>query len=1084
VFQDAYTCLQLTNLLDSTLEIIAIRPEGAQDVDLLYADGREEYVQLKDEPSARYTMSSLCTVLQNFAVDLLEAGRSATLTFILVARSNNIDDAVGRFKEGKATEQDIKTVAKLLSKGTSGSPVPRCLAELSELECLSLTRQLLGQTRLGLGRGDEEDGMLSFEGYAHVKLAKHGITDLQNAFNTLKESLDKQSEFSRSDVDELLKRFAGSAAIDLFEKGHVEMLTDDALMCPVDPKHIQQFYLGAGVDWKVIGMQGDIERDQQGALIEMLREPSDKLRFVCIVAEPAAGKSTVARRVVANLHSQYGALVIRILDNEDADVWYRMADFSQRIRRPFYVLVDDLFRSPDVVRAIRELDSSLPITVLATSRSNEYRPSKLNDDVERVALTEPSREEKERILRKLGKSRSDLTPEQRRRLDATNQFLILMMEVKEGKKLDKIIEEILERLKQQDESAYRAYEYLCFSYRHSLSTPASLLERLDGNGRFYKLPERKTVERLVFYDDQRVGNVRVVGHPVIAEAAYNLIYEPKRSPINVLQEIVTTVKTADWAERRYIAHLLRILARKDSSFIRAEMLKFEPFMTQCLQSASSVSELYIWIQLYGNLGQYEAMEHCTNIALGCEPVTVADCNLILKFCRQRGRERDALTVLYKYVHEHPKAPGAWAAYLGLVERHGTDKEGNTAINETQSWFDSHPDDTYVRTTYLGLVERKGTVKQVDDVLRDTRRLDEHLKDTTVRAAYLGLVERKGTAKQVENVLRNTRKWLSKSLKDTNVRTAYMGLVERKGSDAQVEKLLKDTRKWLNLHSDYPHVHDRLIILLLTLHRVDEALVLAKTAIKVHLKDRNIATRYLGLMQDLLDEHRVRELYAQLINDYRQDIVIRNSYGRWLHHHGYMDEAESVFMVLVEEHPRSMNPRHSYGRLLLDMGRYEEAVEQFRRALVASHDKHQMAHDGLAKALCGLARIAEEEGNQSYANQYFDKAEQEYFNAIHWAEDSGESQAVFYTHLGWFHNNRHRWLNALAAFERAMFEDEDFYGNYWGKGHALVHTGDFRSAEDLLRTAIERAPDSLPMSALEEIHELLEQCRVAIEHLSN
>ena len=49
-FQDAYICLQLITLLDEEKGIIAVRPEGAQDVDLLYSDGREEYIQLKKSP--------------------------------------------------------------------------------------------------------------------------------------------------------------------------------------------------------------------------------------------------------------------------------------------------------------------------------------------------------------------------------------------------------------------------------------------------------------------------------------------------------------------------------------------------------------------------------------------------------------------------------------------------------------------------------------------------------------------------------------------------------------------------------------------------------------------------------------------------------------------------------------------------------------------------------------------------------------------------------------------------------------------------------------------------------------------------
>jgi hypothetical protein len=85
-FQAAYACLHLTHLLDFNQGLVAVRYEGAQDVDLRYADGRERYVQLKNEPDAHYTLSELRPVLQSFAADLLEAGRVPTLTFTLVAR--------------------------------------------------------------------------------------------------------------------------------------------------------------------------------------------------------------------------------------------------------------------------------------------------------------------------------------------------------------------------------------------------------------------------------------------------------------------------------------------------------------------------------------------------------------------------------------------------------------------------------------------------------------------------------------------------------------------------------------------------------------------------------------------------------------------------------------------------------------------------------------------------------------------------------------------------------------------------------------------------------------------------------------
>lgn len=645
-FQDAYTCLQLSRLLDSTQGIVAVRPEGAQDVDLLYSDGREEYVQLKHEPDEHYTLVALRPILQGFALDLLEAGRPTTLTFVLVARSNHIDFAVVWLRDGEPSEKDVAKVTDLLSQSTKDSPAPRCLIELNKTERNSLAKQLLRQTTFHFGMGDEIAGCFSFESRACTQLARQGIAgaELQNAFNALEAALDKR-EFRRVDVEELLKRFIGGAAIELFE-GAAEALTDELLSRPAASKRIQQFYAGAPLDWDIIAAYGDIERDQQDALIKQLANPSETLRVVCIVAEPGAGKSTLSWRVATELHRQHGVFVIRIRDKEDVGVWYRMPDFCQKLRRPFYVLVDDVFREPDVLNAIRELNPSLPITVLATSRANEYRPHRMKGEVVRVPLKEPSPNEKERILQRLGKTRTDLTSEQQQRLNAANQFLVLMMEITAGKELHRIIKESLEWLQNHDESAYRAYEYLCFAYEHSISIPVSLLERLDQHGRFHNLPDRETAQGLIFYEDGRTNNVRV-GHPVIAVAAYSF-YESYRAPASVLQEIVTAVDASNFHERLTIVALVRALSKANLGTLHKALPKIEIAMTRCQQNAT-ITELRYWRMFYSSLGQYEQANHCIDIAMNLEPVSLTECNSLLYLYRERGQERNALPVLTKWV---------------------------------------------------------------------------------------------------------------------------------------------------------------------------------------------------------------------------------------------------------------------------------------------------------------------------------------------------------------------------------------------------------------------------------------------------
>jgi Cap4-like dsDNA endonuclease family protein len=482
-FQAAYACLHLTKLLNSNQRLVAIRYEGAQDVDLRYADGRERYVQLKNEPDAHYSLSKLRSALQGFAADLLEAGKARTLTFTLVARSNHIDAAVMRLRDGVPNLTDIAEVADLFIYSTQASSAPQCLVSLDEVERRELADQVLKQTTFEFGMGDEIDERLSFESHACTELARNGVAgkDLHNAFGALKAGLIPQREFTRDDVQEILKRFVGGAAIDLFE-GRLQALTDDLLARTASAQRIQQYYAGAPLDWDIIAAHGDIERDQQDELIEQLSQPSETVRLVCIVAEPGAGKSTLAWRVAAELHRQHGAFVVRVRDKEAADLWYLMTEFYAKVGRPFYVLVDDLFRDPEVINALRELSPWLPITILATSRANEYHPHRLRGEVLPEPLKEPSLGEKERILQRLGKTRVDLTSEQQKRLNTANQFLVLMMEVTAGKELREIIRDTLERLRQQDESAYRAYEYLCFTYQYSISIPESCWSALMCKG--------------------------------------------------------------------------------------------------------------------------------------------------------------------------------------------------------------------------------------------------------------------------------------------------------------------------------------------------------------------------------------------------------------------------------------------------------------------------------------------------------------------------------------------------------------------------------------------------------------------------
>ena len=822
--------------------------------------------------------------------------------------------------------------------------------------------------------------------------------------------------------------------------GNVEVLTDELLSHPADAARKNQFYEMAPLSWDIIAADADIERDQQADLIEELRQSVGSLRFVCIHGEPGSGKSTLAWRVAAELRKRHQAIVIRVKDEEDPEVWYRMTEFCRRVGRPLYVLADDLFRDADVRRALGELNPWLPLTVLATSQTNEYRPGRLKGQVTPIVLRPPSLEEKKRVLRRLGQDLGHLNSEQLSRLYAANEFLVLMVELTSGKGFQDVVQESLDNLLRLHEPVYRAYEYLCFSYSYGVAIPTSVLMRLDAEGRFHDLPNREGAQGLVFYVESHSELVRP-GHPRRAETARRL-FEGRRSSATVLTELVKVVDVSSPLERKFIAHLLRSLAYRRTEVVEEALPGIDRKVAECFQQANRVSELTLWRAFYLAIEHHDEADRCVDAALAVEPVSSTDCNRALNLFRERGRERDALLLLDRWIHTHPEWAGGGPAYLGLVERYGTQSHQERAIDETSAWLAAHPHDNYVRT------------------------------------AYLGLVERKGTAEQTEHVLQETSAWLAAHPDDSAVRTAYLGLVERKGTAEQTEDVLQETSAWLAAHPDDSNVRARFISYLCMLGKFDDARAFAEEAVAIHSANSNLVRHYLKLMHDRLDGATTRDLYDSLIKRLPRDSTIKNEWARWLHTHNYREEAEEVFKTLIAEHPRSFSHPYSYGRLLLDMERYGEAAGQFRRVL-AIHRGHAMAHDGLGLAVHGLARRAEEAANHSEAAKLVATAEREFKSAIHWAGVANDRQAIFFTHLGWFYVDRKRWGDALGAFDQAANEDPEYFGNYWGQGRAFLGLEQWRDAARSLRTALEKAPNTLAPAASDDIRQLIERCEAEL-----
>ena len=319
-------------------------------------------------------------------------------------------------------------------------------------------------------------------------------------------------------------------------------------------------------------------------------------------------------------------------------------------------------------------------------------------------------------------------------------------------------------------------------------------------------------------------------------------------------------------------------------------------------------------------------------------------------------------------------------------------------------------------------------------------LAAHADDTVVRTQYLAFIQRLPREEQFdqlrEQAATDTEKWLVAHADDTAVRTQYLAFIQQLPKETQFDKLREqaaiDTEKWLAAHAD----------------------------------DTSVRTQYLAFIQQLPKEtDELRKRFAFSTADWLQKhpgkVTVCAAYLSFLLTLRHPDlaelEADSVIyhQWIVAEDPGAIGHRFIFGEQLLRLKKFEEAKTEYERVL-ARESRHQLAHRGLAIALQNLGQSKE--------------AEDSFKRALRWAKAKGEDLALFHTSLGWFYLSQNRWPEAVNSFEEAMSEDPNYFGNHWGIAKAQDGLGKLVEAMRSLRRALE-AP-GLHSPAKEEIEDLL------------
>jgi tetratricopeptide (TPR) repeat protein len=745
-----------------------------------------------------------------------------------------------------------------------------------------------------------------------------------------------------------------------------ELLNSEKLSHPSSREAIFDFYCGAPLTWSLIAANGDIRRKQENEVLDLALTNVNDFQIVSIVAEPGAGKSTLAWRVARELFRRRD-FVIRFNSNK-SELWsgdklWRLAKY---IGRPFYLLIDDIFRNRQFVEELNYMTKDgLPVSVLGTSRYSEFHILGLERFVKNVELR-LLKEERQELLDRLGKSNETLSEDEQHVFsDDKTLLLVLGMVLTKGKGFNRIIESIINSLMEGSGSLYSAFQYVCLSGKYGISVPEVLLSNLDGA--LAGILEKEQAKG-IFYEDPQLGSgIRFirVGHQVIAEEAVRQFkisdrFKPQFNAPALYKRMIEAADEEDPVQRIFIANLTGVISSEgedqDAKEILDEISINDVKIGKLLDNAS-ISELDVWKTIFSRMSQPEGVERCSQTILSRVPMTSSECYLLAMMHLERHTGKALLTMEH-WMEKNPDDATVLSKYLSLISRIGDRDQKHQSVTKAIDWLRQHPEDRIVRTTLFSVLRKKGyevPAEQIDQIINETMDwLENNSQETVVREGFLVMVRDLGNANQVDKAIKATFSWLKDHPDDSNTRSVFATLIRDKGlvDRGEIKEALRDLEQYMQKNGMGKHAARLIFQNYITLVRKID-----KTAIGLDIDDKLvklIGNQFLGSC-NWADEVKTIENFADWHRDRKE-----------------FQEAESIYQRLeslqIQNNRTMAGICFGYGKLLLGeamntisvderLTKLTVAEEKFRKAL-SVHRRHHVAHIFLSITLSELGKQSE------------------------------------------------------------------------------------------------------------------------------
>lgn len=551
VFQRSYAAWLLTGLLTGAGGVVALRYEGAQDVDLRLFDGTEIYAQVKGYELTELDWTGARGILSRFVADLqaaraaIGAELSARLSFRLVAAASvGSNDVLDLFRRKRIDKHVARLVRELAAKG-SASAVKLDLEDV-------LSRMNAELLPAGIPKE-------VFRLMAEARLARFGVRadEIDAALRALLDAITWRETIGSAEV---LRWIA-----DYLPPAHpcsiVGSMVAFGSRTRSQTGSVALFYTSQSDVWEGIASELDVPRDAAGALRDAVT--SSVCPKILVHGPSGAGKSTLARRVMWDLQVEGRIVAIEFRGPEMSDAeWTATVRLAARLRAEggprVVLLVDDVHEHPLLAQRVAELDASSDLGVVMTAWTVGAGGVGLGAGLQPLPLASISEGEAAVAATRLGR---DLVAIPNARLAAllkAGQFIVLNMVLLEGTDFVSFGGRLLDSVKARVPTLVAAYVDLCACGADDRSVPFDVMQRLHGVA--IDLVADPAMKGLVFTIG--VGRIKS-GHRILAGA---VAAAAPQNRLTRLLEIASAVDPAVAEERRFgIGVLEDLVASADFS---------------------------------------------------------------------------------------------------------------------------------------------------------------------------------------------------------------------------------------------------------------------------------------------------------------------------------------------------------------------------------------------------------------------------------------------------------------------------------------------------------------------------------------